>query len=374
MRLSLVISSLTAGGAERVLSTLANAWVEAGHEVHLFTTHDAGAHPHYPLSNRVQLRSVDPRVKGPQKQFAIVRSLRAAIRSSDPDVVISFLNYTNVLTLAACRGLTYPVIVSERLDPRIIDIGPVWSVLRRIAYRKATRLVAQTTTAAGLFRHLSPGRVCVIPNPVAERTSDIGNEGTITGFEGNVILAVGRLQFQKGFDQAITAISLLAPEFSHWHLVILGEGPERGALERLRDDLGLRDRVHLPGRVANTGPWMRRAAIFLLSSRSEGFPNALCEAMAAGLPVVSTDCPSGPSDIITPGFDGLLVPPGDPAAITRALTSLAASPELRSTLATAAPGVAERFSLASVLAGWDQIFAEVRASARQTTSKNLPDG
>jgi GalNAc-alpha-(1->4)-GalNAc-alpha-(1->3)-diNAcBac-PP-undecaprenol alpha-1,4-N-acetyl-D-galactosaminyltransferase len=158
-------------------------------------------------------------------------------------------------------------------------------------------------------------------------------------------------------------MSLLGPACADWRLVILGEGPERPNLERLRDELKLGDRARLAGQVADTWPWLRQAGIFLMSSRSEGFPNALTEAMAAGLPVISTDCPSGPADIITPGVDGLLVPTEDPAALAEALARLIDSEDLRMRFAQAAPGVLERYSLDSVLAAWDRVFEESTGTA-----------
>lgn len=358
MRVSLVISSLNAGGAERVMTTLANAWVARGWQVDLFTTHDAGREPHYPLSPAVGLRSLDPRLPSPFRQLATVRSLRAAIRDARPDVVVSFLNYTNIMTLAACRGLACPVIVSERLDPRVIAIGPVWSFLRLLTYPRAKLLVAQTNTAAELYGALTGGRVRVIPNPVHAPAPRQADPASPVAADGHTILCVGRLQKQKGFDVALRAMSLLGPACADWRLVILGEGPERRDLERLRAELGLGDRACLAGQVADPWPWLRQAGIFLMSSRSEGFPNALTEAMAAGLPVISTDCPSGPADIITPGVDGLLVPVEDPAAMAKALAQLIDSGDLRTRFAQAAPGVLERYSLESVLAAWDRVLEE----------------
>lgn len=371
MRLSLVISSLTAGGAERVLTTLANAWSARGWDVDLVTTHDAGRPPHYRLAPAIRLRSVDPGISGPLKQPAIVRALGTSIRNAKPDAVISFLNYTNILTLAACRGLRRPVIVSERLDPRVVDIGPVWSLLRRTTYRSCALLIAQTPAAAALYEHLAPGRVRVIPNPVLRPAAPPSSPPAAAGEHRPTILAVGRLHPQKGFDLALQAMHLLDGVAPEWRLVILGEGPARRELETLRDELGLADRVFLPGQVPDPWPLLQQSEIFLMSSRSEGFPNALCEAMAAGMAVVSTDCPSGPSDIITPEVDGLLVPSGQPPAMAAALTRLMASSELRARLAAAAPLVLERYALDAVLAAWDRALAEV---VEQSALTGGPEG
>ncbi len=337
------------------MSFLANAWAARGWDVDLVTTHDGGLAPDYAVSPAVRVRSIDPRCGAIRRQPVAMLALRRFVRERRPDAVVSFLNYTNVLTLLACRGLRLPVIVSERLDPRIVGIGAAWSFLRRVTYRWCARLVAQTTTAAGLFERLAPGRVRVIPNPVLPPDAD----GPDIAFAQPTILAMGRLHWQKGFDLALRALALLPPDLRAWRLAILGEGEARAELESLRDSLGLGDRVDLPGRVANPGPWLRAAQAFVFPSRSEGFPNALCEAMAAGLPVVAADCPSGPADIVTDGVNGLLVPPEDPRALAAALERLLREEALRAQLAGRAREVATRYAPSGVLASWDSLLNEV---------------
>jgi glycosyltransferase involved in cell wall biosynthesis len=172
-------------------------------------------------------------------------------------------------------------------------------------------------------------------------------------------MAMGRLNRQKGFDLLLRAFALAAPAAptgSPWQLVILGEGEERPALTALVTELGLAGRVHLPGRIDNPYDSLRQAELFVMSSRYEGFPMSLLEAMACGLPVLCTDCSTGAREILTPGVDGELVPPEDVPALGAALAALMADPARRRALAAQAPKVLERFSLERVLARWDDLF------------------
>jgi len=364
LRVTLVISSLTADGAERVLTVMANYWTELGWSVTILTLNSGP--PGLPLTDGVTHRAlaVAGETSGlPAKIVGNVRRvsvLRRAIKDTSPDVVVSFMTYPNVASILAAAGLGRPVIVCERLDPRYSTTPWVWDSLRRVLYPRATRVVVQTDQARNYFSRSTRLRTRVIPNPVV-RHSDMEDGIAPSARAGSrrTAIGMGRLTEQKGFDLLLRAFAEVAPVYPEWTLEIWGEGSQRGLLEKLVDELALGTRVRMPGRTEHPLLAMRRSDLFVLSSRFEGFPNVLCEAMACGLPVISFDCPSGPSTIVRDGIDGVLVPPGDAHSLAAAMCGLMGDDAERRRLSTRAPEILERFNLHDVMQMWSDLVRDV---------------
>ncbi len=355
---------MTEGGAERVASLLVNTWAAAGHHVTLIPTFSMRGACFYPLDQRVQLEYLADRVGTSRKTvWSSVRrflTLRRMVKEVSPEVVVSFLTHVNVVALLATAGMRIPVVVSERVYPPLQVIAPIWLKLCRVLYRRAALVVAQTEQTAGwIRRECARAPVSVIPNPIVLPVAGSGRNVSPTSVATGrrVLLSIGRLVEQKGYARLVMAFARSAQALTEWDLVILGDGPELGTLERLRDELGLGARVHLPGRVANVGEWYASADAFVLSSFYEGFPNALLEAMAHGLPCVSVDCPSGPADIIHHGMDGLLVA-DDEDGLARGIETLMSDARLREALGRRARDVVARFSLETVSRRWLEAFHE----------------
>ena len=362
LSVTLVIAHLGLGGAERVLAHMADYWAQNGRRVTLMTLDHGNDPPFYALGPSVARvdfgwsrvwRAGIPKLRMPCALLA----LRSALHRTRPDIIISFLNTTNVSVLMASYGLGVPVIVSERNDPRHDTVSTYWERRRRWLYRSADALVVQTQAALDYFAPPVRRRGCVIPNPVrlpeGVRGGALKNMPCRTRRE---IVAVGRLVEQKGFDLLLSAFSLVAAANPAWSLTIWGEGAERPGLEAMVHRLGLGERVRFPGTTRDIFEQLPEADLFVLSSRYEGFPNALCEAMACGLPVVSFDCPSGPREIIRDGIDGILVPPENPRALADAMQRLMEDEDLRLRLAGSAARIVERFSPERIFGMWEDLL------------------
>ena len=355
MRVTLIIYALSSGGAERVMSILANYWVAHGWEVTLIMLVDPTQPPFYQLDPRIQIHSLGIAKNSTNPIAAIYHAgwrvwvLRQEIIASQPDAVISFMSAVNVYSILAGWNLDVPIIVSEHTYPGAIDANRVWQLLMKWSYRHADIVTVLTQNAVPFYPVADGYRTIAIPNPVLMPAPVIDTEPLLTSPS---IIAIGRLEDCKGFDLLLRAFHQVQAKYPDWQLMILGEGSRRSQLEDLRSQLQLIDRVHLPGAVTNVREYLAQADLFVLSSRVEGFPMALCEAMACGVPVLAADCLSGPRDIIENGVNGVLVATEDLAALVAGLDRLMSDPTQRQHLAQNAPQILDRFGLDRVMEMW----------------------
>ena len=362
MRLTLIISSLSAGGAERVMTMMANYWAAKNWDITILTFDDGTRPAFFELDQRINHQPLDIAaesvnlIQGLRMNLRRVAVLRRAIVAANTECVISFITQTNVLSLLATRPLRVPTIVEEHIDITSHELNGIWRLLRKITYRWAARIVVLTDrTRAGLSSALQR-KTAVIPNPVLPARC---GDRAVDEPSSRRVLAAGRLVPQKGFDLLIKAFSLCAESNAEWTLTIIGAGPLRGELESLSASFGLSGRVSFTGEVASIGDYFRQADLFVLPSRYEGFPMVLCEAMAHGLPVIATDCPTGPREIIRDGIDGVLVANEDVKSLGAAMDRLMSDDAERQRLAVRAREVFERFGLQRVMAMWEELLADV---------------
>lgn len=322
------LPSLNGGGAERVVLNLMQGMVQRDLPVHLVVATAKG-----PLLNQLPpaVRLVD------LKSGRVIRSilpLTRYLRRERPRVLISSMNYANLIALWAARlaGGHTPVIVTvhttlSQTKPQQARLSPgIWAGLFRTFYPWASSVVAVSRGAADDFARVSGlprETIEAVYNPVI--TPDLlsgARKGTphpwFQAGEPPVFLGVGRLTRQKDFPTLIRAFATVRAVRSS-RLMILGDGEDRAALTALANELGVAEDVALPGFQDNAAGYMARSAVFVLSSGWEGLPTVLIEALATGTRVVSTDCPSGPREILQDGRLGALVPVGDVSALAQAM-------------------------------------------------------
>jgi len=332
---SLFVPSLRGGGAERVMVMLANGFADRGLKVDLVLAQAEGP---YLAEVSSAVRIVDLRAN---RVLASLPGLVRYLRQERPRAMLSALNHANVIAVVAriLSGVSVRLVVSEHNNvslsmniSRKLRSRVVLSMMRW-AYRKADGVAAVSTGVADDLANainLPRDRISVIFNPVVtpeliEKSRMSLEHPWLKEGKSPVILGVGRLTLQKDFTTLIHAFAQVRTVYD-CRLVILGEGELRAELEQLVASLGVQDSVQLPGFAENPFAWMSRVQLFVLSSRWEGLGNVLIEAMACGAAVVSTNCPSGPDEILEGGRWGRLVPVGDVQALAEAMVAVLETP------------------------------------------------
>jgi glycosyltransferase involved in cell wall biosynthesis len=325
-RILLVLPSLERGGGERVMLQLAGSFLEAGREVHVVALLGGGP-LRAAVPDAVVLHELIDTHDAP-KGFALVRKtlprLVSLIRTVHPHAVMSTMTGTNLLVVLACMRAHIRTRLVLREASSLVNAK---SVLKRQAmrwlYRRADELVAVSAGVAQDLRGLglAAKRIHVVRNPVdvdrLRLQASVGMPPTLKGKEPYIV-SLGRLTEAKDFPTLLRAYAVSTLRGSH-HLVIVGEGEQRKNLERLIEDLNLSDRALLLGAMDNPHGVLAGAAMHVLSSRWEGYPNVLLEALALDVPVISTDCPHGPREILGGGSYGCLTPVGDVPALAKAM-------------------------------------------------------
>lgn len=354
------IPTLTAGGAERVSSIIANEWSKR-QAVVVLTYFEAPIF--FDLDPRVAVfcLGMRPNQGRFRRVLDVLRAgwrMRRFVTRLRPAFVLSFMNKYNAFCLGSLRLAGVPVIVSERDSPRE-KLPRIREIARDALYPWAAGLIAQTKDGMRFIESRCRLRhVEVIPNPV-HRIIDVSERAP-----EKIVLNVGRLVAKKGQSQLLAAFRQMRA--TDWRLVFCGDGPLRQALEAQARALGVEDRVEFLGEVTALAPQFRRAGIFAFPSLWEGYPNALAEAMVSGLPCISYDCSTGPSDIIDDGRNGILVPAGDIEALAAALDRLSEDEARARAMGVAASRLSEELDPERIAARY-LAFCELAAADRAHT-------
>ncbi|HLV39614.1 glycosyltransferase family 4 protein [Xanthomarina sp.] len=317
MKILLIIPTLKQGGAERVMSILANNFSQKNIDTHLIIL--TKSNDFFTINKKVTIHRIgfenNNFLSKKLSELKTFFRLRKLIKNEKPDFVLSFMEKYNILTILASSFLNANIFISDRRNP--LNKLPKHIVFfRRLTYKYATGYIAQTSLARDYIKERKLNKnIRIIHNPVQVRNE---NE---TIKHNTTIINVGRLIPEKGQHYLIEAFSKLRNR--EWKLIILGDGPLRNQLELQIQELNLEDRVILKGTVNNVVDWLKESSIFAFTSITEGFPNALTEAMAVGLPCVSFDCNAGPRDLIINGENGFLIPLKDVESLAFTLDKLA---------------------------------------------------
>lgn len=343
IKITFVLASLGSGGAERVVSLLANKMVERGHQVEIICLKFNDVY--YQTDPRVKVMLA---MKQTKNRLTELFWLRKYIKKQKPDVVIPFTEGVYCFTILSLLGTGIPIIASERLDPAAMSTTR--KILKRLLLPYADWLVVQTKSIKEYFPENIQKKTSIIYNPVNDSVFDLPSLQGRAG-ERPRIISVGRLYPQKNQAMMIRAFAKVADDFPDWQLVIFGEGPLRAELESLVSSFKLQDRVSLPGRTEHVIEELRKSKIFCMSSDYEGMSNSMIEAICVGLPIITTAV-SGVKELVEDSKNGFVVPCGNVDAMRASFSKLISDELLRQAFSTHSGSKKELFNIETVVEQW----------------------
>ena len=352
------------GGAERVVSILSREFTKAGHQVTIALLGPGKPKSYYQIDDRVRLETLLPfhsdHSKAPvQNKFLFTKIydwtkrtllIRKYFQSKNFTHVISFTRPINLHAILASFNLPNKLLICERNFPdRFGRSKFLRNLLPFLLYRWADKLIVQTDLINKEYSYLN--NTVVIENPVLPAAQVEQDYAQITR-----IFCIGRLVHQKGYDHLLRQMPTVLKKFPYLRLEIFGIGPLQKELKELCSRYGIEKSVEFKGQVSPIAKAHAGGGIYLLPSRFEGFPNALAEAMAAGLPVISHDCPTGPETMIKDGHNGILADHKSPDSLSLNLERLITNPDLCRKIAQAASEISQEFSTENIVAKWNSIL------------------
>lgn len=354
----IVINKMDFGGAQRVVANIANYLNRNSKKVDIVSISSEPSV--YPLDKGVSQLTLKKHEIG-KSQFSravgSIKELRKLVLERKPDIVVSFLTDINILVIPALYKLDIPLIVSERNDPKRNPTNKIKRLARKILYRFSDGYIFQTEEAKSFFSREIQRKSTVLPNPLL--VDNIPQK--FNGKRKKQFVSVGRLEPQKNHKLLIDAFKKVVQNYKEFTLTIYGDGSLRKNLIEYVNKLGLQNHVFLPGEVSNITSKIINSYSFVLSSDYEGMPNALMEAMACGLPCISTDCPcGGPRFLIQHKKNGLLVPVASIDSLADAMIYLIEYPDIAESIGEEARNILYTLEPNKVFDNWYQYFIEVK--------------
>lgn len=356
MKVLFYINTLGKGGAERVITNLANQFADKGYESIVLTSYTLDKE--YITNDKVKRICLEDYQKSSDSKFfkniKMIKSLRKIIKEIEPDILVSFMREPVVRALLACRKLKVKTIISIRNDPIKEYPGLSGKIMAKHILPKADGCVFQTEDAKKYFPKKLQENSKIIFNQVDEKFFDMDKK------EGEYIVSIGRLSPQKNQTMLINAFEKVNRKYPDEKLLIYGNGDLKEELKKEIKKKNLQDRIFLMGSTNDVPKVLSKAKMFILSSDYEGMPNTLLEAMAVGLACISTDCPcGGPRTIIKQNQDGILVPVNDEEELEKSILLLLEDREFSEKLSKNAKEKSEIFKPSNIFKQWEDYFIEV---------------
>lgn len=354
-KITFIISTLNSGGAERVISLISQSLSEY-YNVSIILLLN-GQPRAYDISEKVKVIELDKYNGKINRWFRIVCDLRNVIKTEDSDIYISFCTVENIVALIANLGTKKKLIISERNAPKTEKKALIIKMLQKILYPFSDYIVFQTDTAKKLYKKKLQEKSVIIPNPIKENLPEWckGNNS-----EFNYICAVGRLHPQKNYPLLFKAFKKFSEDYQNYQLLIFGSGKQEQELINLIDTLNLRNKIKLMGYHKDVHEYLKECSFFVMTSNYEGMPNALMEAMAIGVPCISTNCPSGgPSKLIENYVNGILIHTNDESELVKSMKYLANNSEKALYYGKNAKKIKSNYSIDKITYEWKKVIEKV---------------
>lgn len=357
MKIAFVVPGMGMGGAERVISILAKGFIEKGHYVCIGMFNVTPQTVAYSLDSRIEVENITSyRFGSPKEICKSLKNIEEYLTKVAPDVVISFTNVTCAQVSIVCKKMHIPIIFSERNDPRRLLTGMKTKIFQKILIHNVKNMVFQTNGAKDLYPESITKHSVIILNPLDTTKFPPYYEGE----RKKEIVTVGRLEPQKRQDILIRAFSIIAEHYPDYKLRIYGEGSQKDFLLKLIRELNMESRIILMGTKKNIFDQINESAIFAMTSDFEGLSNALIEAMALGIPCVSTRCsPGGAEELIRDKKNGFLVPCGDYNELSKVLDMMIKNYKDTQKIGQAAVAIKSRVEVQGVINAWNDYICEV---------------
>jgi glycosyltransferase involved in cell wall biosynthesis len=351
-----------AGGLERISIDLMNEMARRGYEVGLMTWDESSAVAHYPLDSRVRWLKLDignPEIRsGLVERLARLRRFRAFVKEFCPDVILGFQSGAALFSRVATLGLGIKILAAERVSPdmwKYVRTGFTYRILDIYSLALADRITVQFPDYRHRYPRILWRKIVAIHNPVFHKIAESRTENASSE---KILLYVARLCFQKNHELLINAFARVSDSFQDWKLVLAGDGEYDDRVREQVARMGLRERVVFCGAVRDVDSWYRRADLVAFPSYFEGFPNALAEALAWGIPCVGLRDTLGVNSLIEDNVSGLLVE-ATPEAFARGLASLMDDPEGRRRMSAAARTISSKYAPHHSYGLWDSLLRQM---------------